>query len=1274
MKMKPTRLYILFFLLPSILFSQKSTNQNITYSHGQNSTEEIVTNLTPGNYQLAQLSVGDEYYSDRTYTITSIPTDFTGLTWIKTANDDKNSTADALVSFTLTKPAYVYIGFDDRIDPQPNWLTNNFTKTATTIGLSDSKVPTVPLWVGEYDAGNVSLGGNLATGAMEPGPSVTQYIILIRENTDIPTIITENLPDGQVSSPYETHLSGQGGERPYTWSVISGSLPNGLSLNDSTISGTPTADGDFNFTIKLTDNKSDTVSKPFTITIDPVPVPEVVTTSLPTGIIGEAYSAALSAQNGTPPYSWSVISGSLPDGLSLSDSTISGIPTTTEVANFTVQVSDDNSQTATKALSITVNPVSVPVITTATLPNGTVGVAYNAALHRTGGVAPFDWTISAGALPNGLAINDSTISGTPTVEGDFNFTVKVTDKNTNYDTTAFSVTIEAVPVLTVITTELPDGTVNSPYIGILEAKNGETPYQWQITDGTLPDGLALTDDKIMGIPTDDGTWNFTVQVKDNQNDTDTQALSLEIKNYRRRPPIPPKWVYQPWVWEDNTNTQSATTALVQGYIDRDIPVGCVIVDSPWENAYNTFVFNSTAYPSPQQMINSMHSKGVKVLLWITSLINKTSKDTPITGEAPNYDYPKQQGYFINNGAVYTWWKGTGSFIDFTNPDAVTWWQSEMDKVLNMGIDGWKTDSGNRLFPSSAPCYTGTITKKEYGTLYYKNFYEYTLQKRGPQAILFSKPYDENPGDSTYVPIEYTPTGFVGDQLHDWSNKGIVNGISNMFLSSQKGIVAIGSDIGGFMGSMAITKNLLIRWAQLGAMCPIMENGGVGEHRPWTFDSETVTIYRYFAKLHAQLAPYLYTYGVVSHNTGTPILRPESGTWQYTLGDQIFVSTIYQDVTSRRVTFPTGNDWIDFWDDNITFAGGSTKSTYYANLAKYPIFIKKGAIIPMEVKDNTTGHGTAASAGYYTMLVYPSGTSQFTMHPEGKAAIQFQCRQEPQHTYIDISNSNEKYIFRVKKDSLPKYVKLQTEKLTQVNSYGEFEATDLSWYYDETDDYLWIKIETSEAVTLDISTVEDVVGVELQSFTAVEKDGRVLLKWQTSSETNNYGFEVMKRIRFSSGHTDWQTIAFIKGHGTSSGSNQYEFTDNQTQSNDKIEYQLKQIDFNGTKTYSDIVEISLDLPTLFKLYQNYPNPFNNETVINYTVPYASHVRIKIYNIIGNELNTLLDQNKSAGQYSVRWNSTDSQNNIIPNGLYFCLLESRDNQGKPIKKMIKMLLIQ
>jgi hypothetical protein len=172
------------------------------------------------------------------------------------------------------------------------------------------------------------------------------------------------------------------------------------------------------------------------------------------------------------------------------------------------------------------------VITTASLPNGQIGVAYSQTLAATGGVTPYSWTLAGGSLPSGLSLSTGgVISGTPTTAGTASFTVQATDSQAPADTATKALSITIPVDLSVTTASLPNGQVSVPYSQTLAATGGQTPYSWALASGTLPAGLSLSSGGVIsGTPTTAATSSFTVRATDSQTpaDTATKALSITI--------------------------------------------------------------------------------------------------------------------------------------------------------------------------------------------------------------------------------------------------------------------------------------------------------------------------------------------------------------------------------------------------------------------------------------------------------------------------------------------------------------------------------------------------------------------------------------------------------------------------------------------------------------------------------------------------------------------------------------------------------------------------
>ena len=197
----------------------------------------------------------------------------------------------------------------------------------------------------------------------------------------------------------------------------------------------------------------------------------------------------------------------------------------------------------------------------------------------------------------------------------------------------------------------------------------------------------------------------------------------------------------------------------------------------------------------------------------------------------------------------------------------------------------------------------------------------------------------------------------------------------------------------------------------------------------------------------------------------------------------------------------------------------------------------------------------------------------------------------------------------------------------------------------------------------IVVLEDIVPVELNSFTAMQVNNSVQLKWITASETNNMGFEVERQVHSlpdgKAGHQssvgNWSRIGYVEGNGTTTESKSYSFIDNSISAG-SYNYRLKQIDFDGSYTYSNVIELEFNTPADFVLEQNYPNPFNPRTHIRYSIPSTGtslmkFVQLKVFDLLGNEIATLVNEEKPAGRYEVEFDGS-----VLTSGVYYYRLSA------------------
>ncbi len=198
-----------------------------------------------------------------------------------------------------------------------------------------------------------------------------------------------------------------------------------------------------------------------------------------------------------------------------------------------------------------------------------------------------------------------------------------------------------------------------------------------------------------------------------------------------------------------------------------------------------------------------------------------------------------------------------------------------------------------------------------------------------------------------------------------------------------------------------------------------------------------------------------------------------------------------------------------------------------------------------------------------------------------------------------------------------------------------------------------------------------VPVELTSFTAAQTGNIVSLDWKTATETNNYGFEIQRMVVVGDDKSDWQTLGFKEGMGTTTQPVNYSFEDNIIGLNaTEIMYRLKQVDLDGHYVYSDVVKVEQIIPADYSLTQNYPNPFNPTTTIQYALPADNFVTLKVYDILGQEVVSLVNEFQKAGTYNVTFNAAN-----LPSGLYIYNIKAGvDASSSAFSQTMKMMLLK
>ena len=580
--------------------------------------------------------------------------------------------------------------------------------------------------------------------------------------------------------------------------------------------------------------------------------------------------------------------------------------------------------------------------------------------------------------------------------------------------------------------------------------------------------------------------------------------------YKGRPLLPPPWAFMPWMSSDIWSSGGEVRYVVTKLRERGVPGSVFVFDSPWEIAYNDLTWNTSQFSpggtfegtnwpgfnTSADMMTFLQTNGYKVVVWFTPFIN-TSSDSPECaanceynvclnenfGTASNYPSALASNYFVHavNGGVtnvlsVSWWKGTGSPVDFTNPNAVQWFQSALSNLVSQSgnvIGGFKTDDGEAQ-ASPAPfiplnaLYADGRTGVEMQNGYCVEYQKTVSGVLGTNGILW--------GRSGFAGSEAYPAIWGGDNQ---PNFGDSDGLPGVMIAGESiamsGYSIWGSDIGGYEDSpwSSSTNSLFMRWTQFGAFCPIMQM-----HRstslclmyPWSFGADALTNYQFYAQLHTALFPYVYSYAMQANTSGVPIIRPlvlmyqtDTNTYgsvyntshSYLFGNEFLVAPVVTNPpasgpTIRSVYLPQGN-WHDYFA-NVRYSGVQTIIWTNANQHQMPLFVREGACIPMI----STNVQTLLDSSYSSnpnlivpglslqFLIYPTTNSSFTVYD----GTSLSCHSNGTVIVATLNSASRPMLLRFF-TAQPFGVEHDGVRLPQFTNTADFVGASLGWFYDST---------------------------------------------------------------------------------------------------------------------------------------------------------------------------------------------------------------------------------
>ena len=445
--------------------------------------------------------------------------------------------------------------------------------------------------------------------------------------------------------------------------------------------------------------------------------------------------------------------------------------------------------------------------------------------------------------------------------------------------------------------------------------------------------------------------------------------AARLRHYLRLtgfPAMQPEWGYGFWKSRDVYEHQDDVLEDFSGCGWHDIPLDAIVLDSPWETQYNTWIPNPHQFPDFEGMVRRMRAAGVRTVVWTVPWTNLDALDGQVPPDpgsrrlhrapASNYVEGDREGHYVrapdgSGSYVARWWMGTGSPIDFTSPGAEEWWREQARSVLRLGVEGIKADDGEGYYlPDDvrfADGTTGAQTAWRVGALYRRSMQAALDDVHGPgRGVLF--------GRSGWSGQQVDGVLWAGDQVSDfWSLRAL---LSSTVSAASTGFSNWSHDVGGYLGERGLNrapKELLLRWVQLGCFTPLMQAHGRLEQEPWSYDAETLALYRAYVVLHEQLVPYVRAAAATAARAGLPIIRPmplldpaDDRGWSvadaFGYGPSLWVAPVVEaDATGRDALLPAG-EWLETWSGEVVRGGREVEAP--APLAQIPVWVRRGAIV------------------------------------------------------------------------------------------------------------------------------------------------------------------------------------------------------------------------------------------------------------------------------------------------------------------------------------------
>lgn len=476
-----------------------------------------------------------------------------------------------------------------------------------------------------------------------------------------------------------------------------------------------------------------------------------------------------------------------------------------------------------------------------------------------------------------------------------------------------------------------------------------------------------------------------------------------------KPALPPAWSFGLWLTTSfTTNYDEATTSsFIQGMADREIPLHVFHFDCYWMDAYEwcNFEWDPATFPDPKGMLKRYHDRGLHICVWINPYIGQKSC---------LFKEGKEQGYLVKKTDGSVWqtdlWQPGMALVDFTNPDAKAWYQGKLKTLLDMGVDCFKTDFGERIpvkdiayFDHSDP-----VKMHNYYTyLYNQAVFELLERERGTgEAVLFAR--------SATVGGQQFPAHWGGDCSASYVSMAetLRGGLS----LSLGGFGFWSHDISGFESTAP--ADIYKRWCQFGLLSSHSRLHGSSSYRvPWLFDEEACDILREFVNLKCRLMTYLYGQAVRSHKEGRPVLRPmfldfpedracDTLDRQYMFGDSLLVAPIFKESGEVQYYLPEGT-WYNLITGAEVTGGKWQKETHdYHSL---PVMIRPNTVLALGNNDQKPDYDYADGVSLL-VSAFDEGAEAKTEIPDlkGETVMTVTAKRVGDEIHLHVEGGNGNY--------------------------------------------------------------------------------------------------------------------------------------------------------------------------------------------------------------------------------------------------------------------------